>query len=176
MNRPTRLRSRIILLIPEVLFDLQETSDSSAVRIKRTFEALNTLLCDPIMNKKIIMPWRTLASGTLKGLSDEKLGTTLTPMPRFFMTGDGHRQPPFGWTNACKQLRAHFMTLIASKMLCAHVEEHAEQVEGTSVPNWLAVLYDQRRIFGWELTIYRDLRCGASHAWRKSKILATLYT
>ena len=42
-------------------------------------------------------------------------------------------------------------------MLCAHVEEYAEQVKDTSVPSWLAVLYDQRRIFGWELAIYRDL-------------------
>ena len=47
--------------------------------------------------------------------------------------------------------------LIARQMLCAHVEEYAEQVKDTSVPTWLSVLFDQRRIFGWELTIYRDL-------------------
>jgi hypothetical protein len=49
------------------------------------------------------------------------------------------------------------MMLIASKNLCAHVEEYSEQVRDTSVPHWLSVLYDQKRIFGWELTVYREL-------------------
>jgi hypothetical protein len=79
-------------------------------------------------------------------------------MPRFFLTGDGHRHPPFGWTSACKGLRAHFERLMASQMLCAHVEEHQEEVKDTSVPTWFPLLYDQGRIFGWELAIYRDLR------------------
>jgi hypothetical protein len=82
------------------------------------------------------MPWKNLASGTLQGLSDATLGATLTPMPRFFLTGDGHRHPPFGWTSACKGLRAHFERLMASQMLCAHVEEHQEEVKDTSVPTW----------------------------------------
>ena len=103
------------------------------------------------------MPWRRLSKGTLKGLSDATLDRTLSPMPRFFLTGDGHGYPPFEWINACPRLRAHFIDLMAKNKLCAHVEQFKDQVTAQSIPLELCQLYDQRRVFGWELEIFADL-------------------
>lgn len=103
------------------------------------------------------MPWRRLSKGTLKTLSDAALDRTLSTMPRFFLTGDGHGHPPFEWTNACPRLQTHFKNLMNQGKLCAHVEEFQDQVTDRSIPLELCQLYDQGRVFGWELEIYRDL-------------------
>ncbi len=80
-----------------------------------------------------------------------------TTIPRFFMTGDGHRSPPFAWTMACDTLKLHFQNLMLTDQLCAHVEQQQSDVRPGSVPGPLQLLYQQQRIFGWELDIYKDL-------------------
>jgi hypothetical protein len=104
------------------------------------------------------MPWQNLANGALWGLSNATLTATLgNPLPRFFMTGDGHRSPPFRWIAACDGLKVHFMTLMSQNMLCVHVEQHPDDVSEESVPPLLYPVVNPRRVFGWELAIYKDL-------------------
>ena len=53
------------------------------------------------------MPWTNVPAGTLKALTDQTIPKLLggdTPVPRFFMTGDGHGSPPFSWTTVCDTL------------------------------------------------------------------------
>jgi len=103
------------------------------------------------------MPWQNLANGALWGLTNATLATLGNPLPRFFMTGDGHRSPPFLWTAVCSDLKLHFQNLMLSGMLCVHVEQHPEDVGEASVPGFLMLLANAGRIFGWELAIYKDL-------------------
>jgi hypothetical protein len=104
------------------------------------------------------MPWQALANGTLWGLTDATLAAALgNPLPRFFMTGDGHRHPPFLWTAACPALKVHLQNLMLNKQLCVHVEQQPDEVSERSVPDFLMLLVSQRRVFGWELAIYKDL-------------------
>lgn len=105
------------------------------------------------------MPWNQVATGTLSGLTDATVDKTFgTGIPQFFMTGDGHRSPPFGWTMRCNRLKLHFLDLMANGRLCAHVELHQDQVKENSVPGELLPLFNQQKIFGWELAIYKDLQ------------------
>ncbi len=106
------------------------------------------------------MPWIVVPDGTLRGLTDQTVGDYLrgdAAMPRFFLTGDGHREPPFRWTNSCPAVRMHFVTLLTNGQLCAHVELHQADVNYDSVPSYLSILRDQGKLFGWELSIYKDL-------------------
>lgn len=103
------------------------------------------------------MPWQNLANGTLWGLTDATLGTLGNPLPRFFITGDGHRNPPFRWVAACPSLKLHIQNLMLQDLLCVHVEQNPEDVTEKSVPDFFLPLANPRRIFGWELSIYKDL-------------------
>ena len=106
------------------------------------------------------MPWQNVHAGTLAALTDATVTTFLgqgTPIPRFFMTGDGHANPPFMWTMACPAIKLHFQTLMGNHQLFAHVEQQQEDVSDASVPVLLQPLYEQKRIYGWELDIYREL-------------------
>jgi hypothetical protein len=106
------------------------------------------------------MPWNLVQAGTLNALTDQTLAAMMpgdTPVPRFFMTGDGHDHPPFAWTDACGTLRAHFQTLILADRLCLHVEELQSAVDHTSVPERLMGLVDRQRVFGWELSVFGAL-------------------
>ncbi len=107
------------------------------------------------------MPWTMLPIGTLQLLTDRSLASMLpgdTPLPQFVMSGDGHRHPPFAWTTVCSAVKQHVMNLIVNERLCVHVEQHPEDVTVDSVEPFLAHLFQQRRIFGWELAIYRPLQ------------------
>lgn len=103
------------------------------------------------------MAWTVLDTGTLGRLTNETLGILGDPFPRFFMSGDGHREPPFQWTGACENLKGLFVTLASQKALCVHTEQFPENVGPKSVPLWLGDLFGQGRIFGWELSIYKHL-------------------
>ncbi|MFJ7795477.1 hypothetical protein [Pseudomonas sp. NPDC096950] len=106
------------------------------------------------------MPWNLVQPGTLRALTNETL-LALThgdaPIPRFFMTGDGHAIPPFAWTEACSDLTVYFQTLIAADRLCLHVEEQQSAITHDSVPERLQGLVDRQRVFGWELSVFDAL-------------------
>ena len=104
------------------------------------------------------MPWQIVPNGTLRALTNGTLAGMFrgdAPVPRFFLTGDGHRHPPFEWTNVCTDLRLHFQTLMAANQLCVHVETYQDAVDDNAVPVVLQPLVLQGMVFGWELEIYR---------------------
>jgi hypothetical protein len=103
------------------------------------------------------MPWTLLAAGAFGGLSEDNLaGVFGDPSPRFFLSGDGHRQPPFGWAEG-EAVLPQFLALMGRGELCMHVEQQQEDVRAASVPPRFADLIRQQMVFGWELPIYRDL-------------------
>lgn len=105
------------------------------------------------------MPWQTLNPGTLWKLTNDNVASIQSSgkMPTVFMTGDGHRNPPFQWITRCESLKQHFQDLLDRDKLCVHVEEYEDQVNCNSVPPLLKPLHTRKRIFGWELEIYRSV-------------------
>jgi hypothetical protein len=104
------------------------------------------------------MAWQLLPNGSFRGLTDTTLNATLgNPLPQFFLSGDGHRHPPFSWAESCPSLKYHFMGLLATRTLCAHVELHQQDVRDDSVPAFLNPLIYEQKVFGWELSIYKQL-------------------
>lgn len=75
-------------------------------------------------------------------------------IPMLFMTGDGHREPPFQWTT--RGLWGRFFTeVVQMNKVCCHVELFSDGVTINSVPNNLAQVYRNGKVFGWEPDIYR---------------------
>lgn len=104
------------------------------------------------------MIWRTVPSGTLNGLSARNIDGVLgTPRTRFYLTGDGHRNPPFAWATRPAVLQ-HFLGLMAAGRLCLHVEEHQDAIKAASIPWQFDHVREQNKVFGWELSIYRHLQ------------------
>jgi len=69
--------------------------------------------------------------------------------PAVFMTGDGHRNPPFEWTNR-GVWTGFFDGIVADNKLCCHVEEYADAVSADAVPRHLQQVFMNRKVFGWE--------------------------
>lgn len=105
------------------------------------------------------MEWKTLPKGYLSKLRDSKDVSALlnNGTTRVFLTGDGHRHPPFEWAVSCPDLKLHFQQLMGENKLCAHVEQYPDQVDDSSVPHLLQPLVVMKRVFGWELAFYRQL-------------------
>lgn len=101
------------------------------------------------------MPWQELQPGTLKHLTDNQFTTLNQPPVRCFLTGDAHRTPPFLWTEACDEVKNHFIDLMNEGRLCAHVEDFQDRVSENSVPSWLSPLHQQKKIFGWEFDVFK---------------------
>lgn len=112
------------------------------------------------------MPWRLLTPCTLKTLTDADIGTAFPGgFPQYFMTGDGHRIPPFNWALQPPGLKVHLLTQMAQGKLCAHVEQHPEDVTEESVPPALYPLFLIKRVFGWELDVYRYIGKTMATCW-----------
>ena len=77
--------------------------------------------------------------------------------PGVFMTGDGHRTPPFAWTRLGEWAK-FFEAFVSKKLLCCHVELYADQVEATSVPAHLEPVFRNGKVFGWEPEIYKTIQ------------------
>lgn len=103
------------------------------------------------------MPWNLLAAGTLNGLTAATRDAIIgNPPSRFYMTGDGHRHPPFRWATL-PAVRIHFMEQQAAGQLCLHVELHQDEVTADSVPPMFNPASMAGKVFGWELSMFRDL-------------------
>ncbi|MEM9556785.1 MAG: hypothetical protein AAGC60_21170 [Acidobacteriota bacterium] len=76
--------------------------------------------------------------------------------PMVFMTGDGHRHPPFAWTNrgVWQQSRLFHTAAHDDKLVC-HVEKYQADVSAQAVPAHLREVYDNGKVFGWEPEFYR---------------------
>lgn len=109
------------------------------------------------------MDWTKLKDGTLKSIDDGQFNALFVgegkQIPRFWMSGDGHGNPPFEWMNGKSSplLKQHFVDRMAAGKLCAHVEVYADAVTVNSVPQQFKALYESGNVFGWELEIYKSL-------------------
>lgn len=102
------------------------------------------------------MAWQRKNSGTLGTLTDDTLSSIHVSgeMPKVFLTGDAHRQPPFQWIESCKKLKQHFQELIRQNQLWVYVEEFQDKIEFGHVPALLHPLIGTQRMVGWEPQVY----------------------
>lgn len=107
------------------------------------------------------MGWFVLAPGRLQRITNldfaEYARSDLT-WPKVFMTGDGHRTPAFAWTGACTSVTDFFTHALAAGRLYTYVEVRPAAVTANLVPGFLAALYGQGRIIGWELPLFEQLQ------------------
>lgn len=104
------------------------------------------------------MPWMELREGTLWDHQLDADASTADPYPRVFLTGDGHRKPPFGWVRRQTALRAYLQEQLVEGQVCVHVEELQNDTSSESVDMDLLPAFFAGRVFGWELPIYRQLK------------------
>ena len=77
--------------------------------------------------------------------------------PMIFMTGDGHRSPPFAWTS--RGPWPHFFAaLVNDDKICCHVELYSDAVNATSVPHNLTQVFANNKVFGWEPEVYKTIQ------------------
>ena len=76
--------------------------------------------------------------------------------PMVFMTGDGHRHPPFQWTTRGVWPN-FFRDLVADNSVCCHVEVFADAVAIDSVPPLLADVFRNGKVWGWELEVWKTV-------------------
>lgn len=75
-------------------------------------------------------------------------------LPMVYMTGDGHRDPPFNWTN--NGIWGTFWTdIVQQNKICCHVETYANRVTAQSVPLNLRPVQLNGKVFGWEPEFYK---------------------
>lgn len=76
--------------------------------------------------------------------------------PMLFMTGDGHRNPPFECTNR-GVWAGFFDQVVAHNKVCCHVEVYADAVTAEAVPRHLQPVFTNRKVFGWEPECFKDI-------------------
>ena len=82
-------------------------------------------------------------------------GDEYTPM--VFMTGDGHRNPPFKWTTRGVWCN-FFKEIVQINGLCCHVEKYSDSVSKEDVPLGLRAVFNNNKVFGWEPDFYKKLQ------------------
>jgi hypothetical protein len=78
-------------------------------------------------------------------------------VPMVFMTGDGHRHPPFEWSNR-GVWKGFFAKLVEDNKICCHVETFADDVKVDSVPKHLEAAFYNQKVFGWEPEFYKIIQ------------------
>ncbi|HJQ59362.1 MAG TPA: hypothetical protein VJ890_20820 [Vineibacter sp.] len=105
------------------------------------------------------MPWNPPRAGVaLEAITDQIWNTHYVPaMPRFFLSGDGHADPPFTWAVGGKSqaMTAHFRILAGQNQLCLHVETFQDSVGQDDVPFHLSAAFGNKRVFGWEPPVFK---------------------
>lgn len=74
--------------------------------------------------------------------------------PMVFMTGDGHRHPPFEWVNR-GVWQGFFDKVVAANKMCCHVECFSDEVTAQAVPKSLEGVFLNNKVFGWEPDFYK---------------------
>jgi hypothetical protein len=85
-------------------------------------------------------------------------------VPTVFMTGDGHREPPFAWT-ARHPWDDFFRNLVKENLICCHVEKFADAVTQDCVPVAFAPVYRNGKVFGWEPDVFKRIRDIIQRIW-----------
>lgn len=91
-------------------------------------------------------------TGELSDVTDRFFPDEYVPM--VFMTGDGHRHPPFRWTER-GIWPGIFGEVVHDNKLCCHVETYADAVRVDSVPAGLAPVFHNGKVFGWEPEVFK---------------------
>ncbi|MCP4344662.1 MAG: hypothetical protein GY795_03935 [Desulfobacterales bacterium] len=116
------------------------------------------------------MPWLELKAGGLTDPNEEQNLTVINSKHNVsvFLTGDGHSEPPFLWTEHSVLTRDILPKLINKNLVCAYVETYNNEVTADDVPDWMLKVFQNKKVFGWELDFFRlikDLN-DASQNWR----------
>lgn len=93
-------------------------------------------------------------SKTLSSAADQ-FGDEYDPM--LFMTGDGHRNPPFQWVDR-GVWKGSFKDLVDDDKVCCHVETYSDAVNINCVPSSLVKVFLNGKVFGWEPDFYKILQ------------------
>ncbi|MEA2559573.1 MAG: hypothetical protein QOH06_1077 [Acidobacteriota bacterium] len=96
-----------------------------------------------------------LDPGPALGFIADVFGDEYTPM--LFMTGDGHRQPPFSWTTR-GVWPDFFRQMAAMNKVCCHVEKYSDDVTKDDIPITLRSVFNNGKAFGWEPDFYKELQ------------------
>jgi hypothetical protein len=76
--------------------------------------------------------------------------------PMVYMTGDGHRTPPFKW--ATTDTWADFFTqFIGMNKICCHVETFSDEVKASSVPKLFEPVFHNHKVFGFEPNVFKTI-------------------
>ena len=107
------------------------------------------------------MPWTILVNGAFKTLTPDIYrgayhGAGGRPPAQFYLSGDAHRHPPFGWATTAG-VAEYFDGRLAQGALCFHVEQLQRDVSARSIPQRFNAALAQNRVFGWELPFYGTL-------------------
>ncbi|WP_192558522.1 hypothetical protein [Pseudomonas allokribbensis] len=76
--------------------------------------------------------------------------------PLAFLAGDGHGNPPFGWTKTEEWWGILEPKVIANQVYC-HVEKTQRDVKIDSVPWFFAPVFGHHKVRGWELPISDEI-------------------
>jgi hypothetical protein len=95
-----------------------------------------------------------LDPGSELGRVGDHLGSDYTPT--LFMTGDGHREPPFSWT-ARGVWPDFFREMARINNICCHVEKFSHAVTKDDIPITLRPVFNNGKVFGWEPDFYIEL-------------------
>lgn len=84
--------------------------------------------------------------------------------PMVYMTGDGHRKPPFLWATQ-GIWPEYFKEFMDINKLCCHVETFSDEVLLTSVPKLFAPVFQNQKVFGFEPDVFRTIKDILNFNW-----------
>jgi hypothetical protein len=85
-------------------------------------------------------------------MAAEQFPDEFTPM--VYMSGDGHRKPPFQWSTR-GVWPGFFKQFIDMNKICCHVETFSDEVQATSVPKLFEPVFHNHKVFGWEPEVFK---------------------
>jgi hypothetical protein len=88
-------------------------------------------------------------------IAGEQFPDEFTPM--VYMTGDGHRTPPFKWATQ-DVWSGFFKQFIDMNKICCHVETFSNEVQATSVPKLFEPVFYNLKVFGFELEVFKIIK------------------
>ena len=77
--------------------------------------------------------------------------------PMVYITGDGHRTPPFKWATD-DTWADFFKQFVGMNKICCHVETFSDEVKATSVPKLFEPVFHNRKVFGFEPNVFKTIK------------------
>ncbi len=85
-------------------------------------------------------------------------------VPMVFMTGDGHREPPFKWATF-GPWADFFREIVDDNNICCHVEKYSDAVAPGCVPEAFAKVFRNGKVFGWEPEVFKVIQSIIQKIW-----------